>query len=354
MEDFPRDVRLIKWIDDRWRQTKHNLSSSGFPEPVLSDMGVDTSFERMKAEAPDPGLYFREKLCDLYGFDPNSVFLTTGGSESIQLMSLVARAKKLPVFVGLPEYEPIFTVPWNSGNITVTADFSDIEKKMEERSEAKSFFFSNPNNPIGNFHDPEFLQSIRDRQFRKGGFMYADEAFLEFSFKENPRSFYEDSPEIVINGSMTKFYGFSAFRVGWILASREITDFLPVLRNMTGIRNPDYPLWIAGQFLDNRDRFMERARRIMRPNLDLLSRFVEEHDRLSWVRPENAAYALIHYDYPLDSEELCQRVFEKEKVLIDPGDYFGSSRSFRLCFTDEPESFRDSMAALDSFLSGLN
>lgn len=354
MDGFPRDVRLIRWIEDRWVETKHNLSSSGLQEPVLSDLGIDASIEGMKASAPRPGDYFREKLCDLYGFSPENVFITTGGSESIQLLSLVARARKLPVFVGLPEYEPIFTVPWNSGNEVHTHAFDRLESAMEAVPGPKAFFFSNPNNPVGNFHNREFLQSIRERQFRNGGFMYADEAFLEFSFMEKPPSFYEDSPEIMINGSMTKFYGFSGFRVGWIAASRETMEMLRVLRNTTGIRNPDYPLWIAGQFLEVRDKFMRRAEGIVRPNLELLSRFISEHEELSWEKPGSAAYALINYSYGMDSEEFCSRAFDMEKVLIDPGIYFGTERSFRLCFTEEPDKFRESLNALDSFLGTLH
>lgn len=348
-----QDIRLIRWIEDRWKATKHNLSSSGLPEPVLSQMGVDTSFERMKKDAPDPVLFFRERLCDLYGFPEKNVFLTTGGSESIQLMSLLAKTKHLPVFVGLPEYEPIFTVPESLGNPTHIAGFDSIEQLMETNSGKKAFFFSNPNNPLGNFHRNEFLQSIRERQFRSGGFMYADEAFLEFSFKTKPRSFYEDSTEILVNGSMTKFYGFSAFRVGWIVGPEEDMRTLRNLRNITGIRNPEYPLWIAGQFLENRRRFLERAEKIVRPNLEILRKFIKEHEALSWEEPASAAYALINYSYKMDSEKLCQDAFDQEKILIDPGDYFGAPGSFRLCFTEEPEKFKESLTALDSFLSGI-
>lgn len=354
MGNYPREERLIRWIEDHWKDTKHNLSSSGLPEPVLSDMGIDTSFEAMKREAPDTALFFREKLCELYGFDPGHVFLNTGGSESIHLMSMVARARDLPVFVGLPEYEPIFTVPENIGVRTYTAPFASIEEEMEKLQGPKSFFFSNPNNPLGNFHPREFLQSIRERQFRDSGFMYADEAFLEFAFREKPRSFYEDSPEIVINGSMTKFYGFSNFRVGWIAGPSDLMDLLRTLRNTTGIRNPEYPLWIAGQFLVNRDRFMRRAKEITEANLSTLRKFMKEHDTLSWEEPKSAAYALIKYSGDVDSEEFCRQAFDRERILIDPGDHFGSPRSFRLCFTEEPGKFMESMNAMDSFLSSMH
>lgn len=350
----PRPERLIRWIEDHWSVTEHNLSASGLPEPVLEEMGIDTSFRRMKAEAPDTRQFFREKLCDLYGFPEENVFLTTGGSESIGLLSLVAKSMHLPVFIGLPEYEPIFNVPYNLENRTYSTAFDRVEEQMERESGPKAFFFSNPNNPLGSLHPDEFLQSLRERQFRNGGFMYADEAFLEFTFGKKLKSFYEDSSEIIVNGSMTKFYGFSGFRVGWIVAPRDVVDLLRDIRNVTGIRNPEYPLWIAGQFLEQRDRFMERARNIVNPNLEKLRAFMSEHGHLSWTEPGSAAYALIRYDYRIGSEEFCRDAFEKKKILIGPGEYFGAPNSFRLCFTEEPGKFNESLDALDSYLSGIH
>lgn len=349
----PEPQRLIRWIEDHWEGTLHNLSASGLPEPDLADMGIDTSLENMKKEVPDTKSYFREELCKLYGFEPDNVFITTGGSESIGLLSLLARSMKLPVYVGLPEYEPIFNVPKNLGLETYTAPFSEMDTLMSEKSGQKAFFFSNPNNPLGNRHSKSYLQSIREKHFRRGGFMYADEAFLEFTFDDSLESFFENSDEIVINGSMTKFYGFSGFRVGWIAASREIVETLRDLRNITGIRNPDYPLWIAGQFLRNRDKFRKRARNILGPNLDYLRKFVSEHSELEWTEPREASYALIKYSHEPDSVDFCRRAYDKEKILLGPGEFFGAPRAFRLCFTDEPVKFRESMEALDRFLSSL-
>lgn len=354
MAQYPMEQKLIRWIEDHYSLAKHNLSSSGLPEPDFGSLGISTSLEEMKRERTEPGEFFKERLCRLYGFPAENVFLTTGGSESISLMSMVAKAEHLPVFTGLPEYEPIFNVPQNMEIDTITAPYAMLEEKMSRKTGNKAFFFSNPNNPTGNLHDPEFLTGLRERQFRNGGFMYADEAFLEFTFRDRPESFYENSPEIIINGSMTKFYGFSGLRVGWIVAPAEVVRMLRDLRNITGIRNPEFPLWIAGQFLDRRDWFMKRARRILEPNLEYLRSYMAGHDSLQWDEPGSGSYGLVRYSYGLSSEEFCRGALEKEKILICPGDYFGVEKSFRLCFTEEPEKFRETMDALDSYVKTLH
>ncbi len=349
----PEPQRLIRWVEDYWEGTVHNLSASGLPEPVLSEMGIDTSFENMKREAGNTREFFKNELCRLYGFEPENVFITTGGSESIGLLSLLARSWKLPVYVGLPEYEPIFNVPSNLGVETHTAPFSELDGMMSRTPGAKAFFFSNPNNPLGNRHSREFLQSLREKHFTNGGFMYADEAFLEFTDRDKLETFYDNTGEIVVNGSMTKFYGFSGFRVGWIAASRKIIETLRDVRNLTGTRNPEYPLWIAGQFLRNRAKFRERARRIIQPNLEYLRNYISQHEGLEWSEPHDASYALVKYSYNMTSEEFCKGAYKKEKILLGPGEYFGADGAFRLCFTEEPEKFRESIEALDRYLSSL-
>lgn len=354
MAEYPMEQKLIRWIEDHYAQAIHNLSSSGLEEADFSSVGINTSLEDMQREKIDARQFFKERLCRLYGFPEENVFLTTGGSESISLLSMVAKAKHLPVFIGLPEYEPIFNVPQNMEMDTILAPFDKIEEMMSSRPGKKAFFFSNPNNPTGSLHDPEFIRGIRERQFRNGGFMYADEAFLEFTFQERPKSFYEDSPEVVINGSMTKFYGFSGLRVGWIVAPPDIVRTLRDLRNITGIRNPEFPLWIAGQFLDKRSWFMKRARDILEPNLQYLRNYMASHGELHWDEPRSGSYGLIKYTFGMKSEDFCRGALEKEKILICPGDYFGTERSFRLCCTEKPGKFRETLDALDSYLKTLH
>ncbi|MEM0156526.1 MAG: pyridoxal phosphate-dependent aminotransferase [Thermoplasmataceae archaeon] len=346
---FPQDVRLLRWIEERMHLARYNLSLSGLPEPDFQSMGVNTSLEDMKRETSSPDQYFINILSDLYGYDPAGIFLTTGGSEAIFLISLMARAMDASVFTGVPEYEPIFNVPANMGVRTVTAPFDKLPEILTSASGRKAVFMSNPNNPLGSLHDRKYLKDVRG-SVSTGDFVYVDEAFLEFTLKDRPESVYDGNPDIMVNGSMTKFYGFSGMRVGWIVTSPEKIRILDRLRDITGTRNPTYPLWIAGQCLLNRKRFQERARTVVEPNLRLLSSVVKDAPALSWVPPRHAPFALIKYSGNMDSVELCTAALEKYGLFLDPGDYFGQPKSFRLCFTGAPDEFKESMEVFSGFV----
>jgi aspartate/methionine/tyrosine aminotransferase len=347
---FPEDIRLLRWIEDKMHLATYNLSLSGLPEPDFKSMGVDTSLEDMKREAGNPEEYFRNILSDLYGYDPREIFLTTGGSEAIFLISLLAKSLDAEVFTGVPEYEPIFNVPANMGVRTTTAPFNKLPHVLSAAHERKAVFMSNPNNPLGSLHDRGYLKQIRG-SVSTGDFVYVDEAFLEFALEDHPHSVYDGEPDLMVNGSMTKFYGFSGMRVGWIVTTPERIRILDRLRDVTGTRNPSYPLWIAGQCLLNRKRFQERARSVVEPNLRVLSAVVQSSPALSWIPPGHAPFALIRYSGNIDSVDLCTTALEKYGLFLDPGDYFGQPNSFRLCFTGAPDEFKKAMEVFSGFVS---
>ena len=304
----------------------------------------------MKREAGNPEEYFRNILSDLYSYDPREIFLTTGGSEAIFLISLLAKSLDAEVFTGVPEYEPIFNVPANMGVRTTTAPFNKLPHVLSAAHERKAVFMSNPNNPLGSLHDRGYLKQIRG-SVSTGDFVYVDEAFLEFALEDHPHSVYDGEPDLMVNGSMTKFYGFSGMRVGWIVTMPERIRILDRLRDVTGTRNPSYPLWIAGQCLLNRKRFQERARSVVEPNLRVLSAVVQSSPALSWIPPGHAPFALIRYSGNIDSVDLCTTALEKYGLFLDPGDYFGQPNSFRLCFTGAPDEFKKSMEVFSGFVS---
>ncbi|HLH85836.1 MAG TPA: aminotransferase class I/II-fold pyridoxal phosphate-dependent enzyme [Thermoplasmataceae archaeon] len=343
-----QDIELIRWIVEKSPVSKHNLSLSGLPEPDFSEMGVEIKPEdqfQVNRNAQD---MFLQTLEDVYGFPRENVLLTTGGSEAIFLLSLLAWKRGLKVAVRTPEYQPIFRVPENLGvPVRLVGNWDELDRLLASGSAA---FLSNPNNPVGTFLLPGQIEELVSR-IKGDAFVYVDEAFLEFKFQKKPESVFFEDDRLVVNGSMTKFYGFSNYRVGWIASSKKNIHDLSILRTSTGISNPAYPLWIAYQALLNRSRFQERALKIIPATRQTLKDFVETEPGLSWEYPSASSYALVHYDLPDPSEELCRKILDSTGVLLGPGSYFGSEKSFRVCITPEPEKFREALESLKSYLS---
>jgi len=94
---------------------------------------------------------------------------------------------------------------------------------------AKIVYFCNPNNPTGMLVSSDVLTDIARRALQRDTLIFLDEDFLEFV--ENGERFsminqIHEFPNLCILRSFTKIYGLTGLRVGYTVASEEITDIL--------------------------------------------------------------------------------------------------------------------------------
>lgn len=345
---------LIRWVVKYSPVSKFNMSLSGLPEVNFSDFGIDSTYHPEKGNRNSMEKLFREELCELYGFPEKNVLITTGGSESIFLMSRYFIDRKFSILEGIPEYPPLFTVPESCGGSVSRYPYSTVRDKFRTSSSGEVMFMSNPNNPLGTYIKKEEMADLI-RTGENAPWIYTDEAFLEFMLQKRPESLFVEGSNITINGSMTKFYGFSNFRVGWIVGPENMIRQLDILRSITGAQNPSYPLWIATQCLQNRDRFQKRARETVGKDLSLLRSFLSRHPELKLeADPGNVSFCFIRYSFDMDSESFCNTVLERSGVLLSPGSYFGVEGGFRLCLTQNEHEFSASLDALGEFLDSMS
>lgn len=112
---------------------------------------------------------------------------------------------------------------------------------------------------------------------------------------------------------------------------------------------------VAALALAHADVILERSRRIVRENLEVLMEWVASEPHLSIVRPEAGTTALVYYDYPIESRDFCVKMMEAEGALVTPGDCFEEPRSFRVgyAYSDNPDALREGLAAISRFLRTL-
>ena len=98
------------------------------------------------------------------------------------------------------------------------------------QANTKLIFIANPNNPTGTwFEEAEFegfMQKVPSNVI-----VVLDEAYVEY-FPENFNSlkFLSQYPNLIVSRTLSKCYGLAALRVGFALASAEVTDFLNRIR----------------------------------------------------------------------------------------------------------------------------
>ncbi len=112
---------------------------------------------------------------------------------------------------------------------------------------------------------------------------------------------------------------------------------------------------VAALALAHADVILERSRRIVRENLEVLMEWVASEPHPSIVRPEAGTTALVYYDYPIESHDFCVKMMETEGALVTPGDCFEEPRSFHVgyAYSDNLDALREGLAAISRFLRTL-
>lgn len=110
-------------------------------------------------------------------------------------------------------------------------DFSFDHLKFEDdirRIEPAVVYICNPNNPTGNIHSIDYIESLLN-DFPDTLFLI-DEAYYEFSGKTS-KDLVLKYDNILISRTMSKAFGLANFRIGYLLASKDNVQFINRIRN---------------------------------------------------------------------------------------------------------------------------
>ncbi len=337
------EILTFSWMGKYRAACKYDLAKNELEEQDFTDIGVETSFSEYRRES-DPDAYFRETVADIYGLESKNVIPTVGGTEGIFLAGAYLSTLSSSLLVPTPEYEPIFVAPRALGSKVRLVPESEAVQSV---GSDESFLMTSPGNPTGKVRHEMFRGMLESTGPNGRG--YVDETFSEFLFNKRPLTLMRENDRTVCSTTMTKFFGLTKIRTGWIMSSGEDTDGIMKFKNLTSASNPKYPLWLAANALERRQAYAAKVKDRLERNLPVADRFVNEFDFLEWTKPDSAPFGFVRFDLSVDSEKLCTDVYEKTGILLVPGKFFGTEGGFRLCFFLPPERNREAFGILADY-----
>jgi aspartate/methionine/tyrosine aminotransferase len=142
---------------------------------------------------------------------------------------------------------------------------------------------TNLHNPTSALTPESVLREIGDIARSVGAFVLVDEVYLDAVYEETPRTAFHLGPEFVVTSSLTKVYGVSGLRCGWILAQPDLAWKMRRLNDLFSA-TPVFP----GELLSlaafrHLNLLRERARRILDADRKLLRDFLSQQTGVSAV-----------------------------------------------------------------------
>jgi len=228
---------------------------------------------------PSGGLLLREKLAELVGLKPENVLIANGSTEVIDVITRVFIRPQDEAIIPAPTF-PMYEVRVKlaGGKVVAVLPNKDLTWKIEKIIKqigplTRLIFITSPNNPIGSVFPEEDLRKILD----SGIPTIVDEAYYELEYEPRSMVFLlEEYPNLIIVRSMSKAWGIAGFRIGYSLASTDITAYLYRMRMPCSIGTANMSAAVAAlddlEYFHSQNNETKTLRKTLEQNLNKIRR----------------------------------------------------------------------------------
>jgi aspartate/methionine/tyrosine aminotransferase len=326
-------------------------------------------FSEMHAKVEDfslspPGGYgykpLLERLAAKGGVGVECVVHAEGTSMANHLAMAALIEPDDEVLIEEPTYEALLAVAHYLGAKvrrfprTFEAGFQvdprEIERVLSPR--ARLIILTNLHNPSGVRTPDSALKIVGEIARSLGANVLVDEVYLEACFDSPWQSAVHLGPNFIATSSLTKAYGLTALRCGWVLAAPALAERMWRINDLFGASSPFPTDLLSVMALDQLPQIAMRARKLLETNRALLKAFVDSRRDLLTIWPEAGTIVFPQLTAG-HADAFCQFLLEKYETAVVPGRFFEAPNHFRIGVGGETENVREGLArvsaALDEF-----
>ncbi len=292
---------------------------------------------------------------------PENVLITNGAKQSLfNIMFSVLNPQDeaillVPYWVSYPEIikmcnaRPVAVTPEDG---TFTPRFEDIERAVT--SYTRAIIVNSPNNPSGVIYPDELIEKLVDFCERRGIFLVCDDIYHKLTFDGKvatpayhfTKNEVENSHVITVNG-VAKLYGMTGFRVGWVIAPREMVRVMTNITAQTTSGVSPVSQAAAEGALNGLQSVVEALRLQIENNRNVLMQEMTSFNGARLIPPDGTFYALPDLRaFNPKSVELSRFLLRKALVVTVPGKEFGMEGFIRLSFSGTVKDVTEGIARM--------
>lgn len=364
--------KVEEWMNTYEKQACYNIAETCVDSISTQDLfklvGVDSidfwksfSIRRLTYGDIEGNPKFLNGVCRLYhNLKPDNIIPTHGaaGANSLIFSSLVEPGDHVVSI--MPTYQQLYSIPKSLG---AKVDILKLRREDEYlpnldtlrklvTPQTSIICINNPNNPTGALMDNNILAEIIEIAKSVDAYLICDEVYRHLTqadtYIESVADLYDKG---ISTSSMSKVFSMAGVRLGWI-ATRDAEVRRKCLshRDYNTISIGIFDEELAAIALANADKLLNRSRLIVRNNLDILTKWVNNEPKISFIKPQGGTTALLHYTNDINSEELCKQLLEKTGTLLTPGDCFDEPKSLRIGYACKTEELKNGLEQLHNFM----
>ncbi|MFC1585960.1 pyridoxal phosphate-dependent aminotransferase [Fibrobacterota bacterium] len=309
----------------------------------------------------------REKIADEIKsetgrqFDPESeLIITTGASEGLAMCCLALLGPGDEMIVPEPAWPHYRAAALMSGAEFVSLptlldnkfviDPDMLRKHITEKT--KIVVLNTPSNPTGAVQPVEVLKAISSLSEKYGFYILADEVYKHFVYEGEHVSMLSvcgNNERLVYLDSMSKSYGMTGWRIGYVAATRELSDALNRVHQYLTVCGVSFAQKGACVLFTHPERnsYLNRMKEEFKNRRQVWIEGCKDHPAIELGSPKGAFYLFPKIEYKnMPCEMLCDYLLEQHDVATVPGTVFGKGyeRHVRISYGKDLETQREAVA----------
>jgi aspartate/methionine/tyrosine aminotransferase len=354
----------MEWAKTR-SQARYNLASSGVAPYPLADLVAlgAVRMEDMELSGP-PGYGYgplQAALGAKAGVAPECVVAAAGTSMANHLAMAASFAPGDEILVEHPTYELLLTTAqylgakirrferrWEDG---FRLDPGEVERMLTPQT--RLVVLSNLHNPSSALADEDTLRMVGEMATRTGARVLVDEVYLEMRYATDWRSAFHLGSHFIATGSLTKAYGLSGLRCGWVLAEPALAQAMWRLNDFFGVNAAHPAERLSVIALNHLPKIAARYKELLEANRRLIHSFLDSRSGLQVTKQTHGTVLFPRLrDGNVDS--LCRLLREKDDTTVVPGHFFESPQHFRMYVAAQPAALTEGLKRLGAALDEIS
>jgi aspartate/methionine/tyrosine aminotransferase len=307
----------------------------------------------------------REAVSSAYNgrVSPDTIVATTGTSEALFILFNLLLERGASAVVPSPSFQALTEVPRAIGADLRFYRLTDENGYIPDPDEICRLIdhstgvvvINTPHTPSGAVIPRAYAEAVIECAERHGAAVLFDEhyRFLPVEGDRHFDTFASPERNVIATGSVTKCFGVTGLRAGWIAVPAKLAVQVCAFRDyLTHTLSPvsDY---LSALVLEERGRFIPPLVETIRENIGAMEAFVTGKPRWSWVRPGGGLVAFPRYGYPVDTDRFCRELIERSSVFLLPGSSFGTENHVRINLGQDPSLFREALELIGMYSDDL-
>src|SRR5690348_7759961 len=338
---------------------RYQLTGSEVPHFRMDSLPITIADLDLDGASHPRYLPLRQPIASRYGVELEQVVSADGTSMANFLAMAALISPGDEVLIEHPAYELLLGA----------ASFLGAEIKRFERNPADGFrldpamveaamsdrtrliVITNLHNPSSALASEADLRAIGQLAAKAGARVLVDEVYLDSTVPRRPSAVHL-GPEFVCTNSLTKVYGLSGLRCGWILAEPELAERMWRLNDLFGVNQAHPAERLACIAFDHIDQVIGDTPAMLQANRSRFNDLIADRPDLECMPAEHGITAFPRW-IGGDTERLNEHLRERYDTAIVPGRWFEMPEYFRVGFGLPTSDFEEGLDRLGSALDDL-